>query len=170
MKDTAVKQLLSSSGHEDLGAERVLPLVEEGELAGPLCSAVGGDVVDLGAKVDHTRGARWISGTVPVKHVDQRDVGLWGQRILVDTKADWVGKVRAVGVSLLVLALDGNTTHHNCPTSWKMLDLLVLPEMGRLVSSGAFATNDPLSCPKGAGFVCARKGANFAVGVGPANN
>lgn len=51
-----------------------------------------------------------------------------------------------------------------------MLDLLVLPEMGRLVSRGAFATNDPLSWPKGAGLVCAMKGADFAVVVGPANS
>jgi hypothetical protein len=51
-----------------------------------------------------------------------------------------------------------------------MLDLLVLPEIGRLVSRGAFATKDADSCPKGAGLVCARKGAAFAVVVGPANN
>ena len=51
-----------------------------------------------------------------------------------------------------------------------MLDLFVLPEIGKLVSRGAFATYDALSCPKGAGFVCARKGAILAVVVGPANN
>jgi hypothetical protein len=51
-----------------------------------------------------------------------------------------------------------------------MLDLFVFPEMGKLVSRGAFATNEALSCPKGAGFVCARKGADLAVVVGPANS
>lgn len=63
-----------------------------------------------------------------------------------------------------------DVAHLNCPTSWKMLDLLVLPDMGKLVSRGAFATKDALSCPKGAGFVCARNGADFAVVVGPANS
>lgn len=51
-----------------------------------------------------------------------------------------------------------------------MLDLLVLPEIGKLVSRGALATNDAVSCRKGAGLVCARKGADFAAVVGPANS
>jgi len=49
--------------------------------------------------------------------------------------------------------------------SWKMLALLVSPAMGRAVSRGVLATKD-LVVPKGAGLLCARKGA-LPVAVGP---
>jgi hypothetical protein len=100
VKNTTVEQLLSTSGHKNLDAKCVLPRVEESELAGPLGCAIGGDVMDLGSKVDHTGRTCWVSGAMSVEHVHQTDFCLWGQWILIDTKVDWVGKVRAVEVKL----------------------------------------------------------------------
>src|SRR5882672_2708361 len=99
-----------------------------------------------------------------MKNIHLRNISTGRKRIFVCPKS----RAREIG-ALLVSKLHGKLadTYLNWPTSWKMDEWLVLPEIGTAVSRGALATKEA-SWPKGAGFVCARKGAIFPVGVGPA--
>ena len=95
LQHTAVKQLLTSPRHENLGAQSVAPVVQERQLSRPFGSTIASDILDQTSEAGYGRAAGRVTCAMSMQDVDLGDVCSWWKWVLVCSKSrGW--EVRAV--------------------------------------------------------------------------
>lgn len=69
-KDSTIKQLLSTSGHQDLCSKLIFPCAQEGQFVCPLGTAIGRQVLDLAAEVCYRRVSGGITRSMAMEEMD----------------------------------------------------------------------------------------------------
>ncbi|KAB8337003.1 hypothetical protein FH972_021301 [Carpinus fangiana] len=130
VEDTRVKELLLADGDENLFTELVGPIVQEGELAR------GGEVARVvGNLLGKLAGGGRVACAMAGEHVELGNVGAIGQRVLVHTKARWVGKVvakLAVQVEYVASTSLGTVQDGNLRLEWLRRDIRHIWERSRI--------------------------------------